>query len=435
MNLATACRDFLCMASRKERDLSDVGYILVTGTASLLNLIEYARFQHDIQKAAKDSFQTNLYAARDEYPVLHPYDLVTFELVGGGFSPDSLTRTQIRSTECKEVFELLQKEIERCKNIEREERNTAKARLQQEALEPFLAHRRQQLFRLLKDVALDLKQAALQVNFQELEQFRGSYDSLQLMASNSTETETELKRTALVFGRLFTELSDRLAGDKALKYHGVYSPPNKTRPFGRIEIRQKHVNGVSFLTGEFYSSQTKEPKHFVLRWPTVCTDVDLILGLKVALKPINQFMDLDNAPRHLEALERDEHPLRRNGIVVETSVGKFGLGFSRVSQWEDISIQQILRRLQSLGPIGGATPGPVNISRIRICGRFGEIAMDVLPEDGKRERMLTVSSRYNITELISPLFQRTAQVYAVPTRFNDVLRKLLARSYADYEAS
>jgi hypothetical protein len=401
---------------------TSIGYILVTRTGLLLNLVRNALDStHDHEPATdqpvsqlQKMLRMNEVETFDDslIPVVNPITLVNAELLG---VYDNDMRRLREGQDAREAFRTVGRYFE--------DRLTRLSKTQPDyalGTTPFMTSHDRQVMNYVIDLH-KLINAPIDSGVSAVESRRASSAAIDLARDSQRGKKLDdVKLMSIELGRLVAQLYSIV--DKTPGY-GFRCDVQEVAPqfgFETFEIRRHPwiEDETPALFGDLLRFEpNKRYDRFEIRWPIVCTISTFAQSFLETIKPALDWSsdartELDSL--HYKRIDRDS-PFRYQGVIIHTSAGAFGTSLGPFINFglKSFDLPRIRLAVKSAIKDAKVANRPQDIDfelqQLRINTLFGDFVFDITNDDGEVQRFVIAISHLNLSHEIAKLFGRTTR--------------------------
>ena len=401
-NLAIALSDFLAFAKTGKLRHQREGYLLLTRTGAIYNLLSNFGRNEEMRRRAKKHFDcTFSEALRKEFAVVTPQRLALLEWFGSVATPDEAAKSyrfadQYRQ-KCYAVHEDLISLIDQ-KGRKQTLDKFYKARethLVRSFTELFKVAAQARQFEEKRRMMLSLRQSSMRAYGDKAR----PYPSRTTVSTGSEDEYLEPGVIDVSLGAPSVWEQIQIAIEKKSSPTYRIEFQRDVAPIARFQIFQQPSLRHEILEGEFSFDPTAvaPPTSYIARWNVTTSELELRTGLAEAFQinpGIEKGQTMSN-PTMMYPITLSELCCYE-GFVLDTDKGIFGAGLSGlVGDWKWLDFAYLGRLLQNI------VSSPVRINSVIINIGVCRIHYEAWPVEG--DRIMSVASQFNLGPQLAEL--------------------------------
>ena len=436
LNIATAALDVIASLRSDRRAVrSNEGYILVTQTALVSNLLTQNIPQLPVRQRIAGCFGGDIFQRHRQYPVLEPQHIAYLDAMRAGKTSAEMQRAAVRIDDLFANFTALRTIVRDFKQgwamVDEVIEADRLQELRRRALEPLREAQLIGVEKTLGEIAARFPRKR-RIELTRIEDARQTVHAdilISRSAEGKEESPAERKmRAALSIGKLLEKIIFLCSKKGLLQYKAHILDRSPLDDSRKVQIVQIPEDGNTIIDGEFFGGKGQHT--YVLRWPVSCTDVELIQGVVAAFPGASLFGREKRTTSVIVRLEGFDDPRRDSGIVYETNLGEYWqAGNSGDFEWSHATVRFVQQEVFTSGYLK-SPPDDVKREgfspyRLVLNGSSCKILFDLQPPVDTGQRMLSVISRWNISKAIALLYINTSPRFSIESTLTEAVDDLL----------
>ncbi|MBL9166679.1 MAG: hypothetical protein JNN07_02985 [Verrucomicrobiales bacterium] len=398
MNLAIALSDFVAFARNGTRHYAREGFLLLSKTGALCNLLSNATKNPEMNQRFQAYFSGTLSEGlRDEFPVISPQRLALLEWFGGVSRPEEASRLHRLAVEYGQ----------KCRTVHEDVRALISRRERSVTIDNFYKARERHLlqsFRALIRIASELrpmrdKRRMLSTVKDFSHRLIGNKPSTANKSNQGFEDEPfeseflDGEATG-VMEQIQLAIERRPNPTYKIRFERDAVPAARFMLFQEPSLRREVLSGMFC----FDPLRVSGPLSYTMWWSVTTSDMELrsALAESLMLAPGSRVNSPVANPTRMSAIDPIENPFSREGVILETTKGAFGAELPSTSgDWKWLELGYLGRLLEnSINLVPRIETIYINLPALKI-------AYEIWPKQG--ERFMTITSSLNLSTQIATL--------------------------------